>query len=227
MMGWFGSICSGISSCVSAVGSCFSSAASYLGSAFTSMVDKGLAIGKSVLSSVGNIATGLLQSFGIFKEKETVEDMGDRAFQAHEQNIVPEQFDNFDQYLDNLRNFPLDPEKSKEITTDQKIYKGLEVAGRGLDDKFNTPTGTMSKVFELAAQSPDFFTADRFKSILDSGMDIVSIADYFEGKLGAGEALDVEADLFKIEQSLQPGRDDAEIYKKLDDVKDVIQGRVE
>ncbi len=226
-MGLIDFVCSVGSSICSYCSSAISSAASYLGNAFTTMVDKGLEIGRSILSSVGNMATGLLQSFGIFKEKETVEEMGDRAFQAHEQNIVPEQFEHFDQYLDNLRNFQLDPEKSKEITTDQKIYKGLEVAGRGLDDKFNTPTGTMVKVFELAAQSPDFFTADRFKSILDSGMDIVSIADYFEGRLGAGEALDVETDLFKIEQSLQPGRDDSEIYKKLDDIKNVIQGRME
>ena len=219
-----GSFCS---SAISSISSGLSAATSYLGGALGKVVEKGLEVGKDILGTVGKIASSVLQDFDIFKENETVEDMGDRALQAHEKNIVPEQFDDFGEYLENLRNFNLDPEMTQEIKTDQKIYKGLEVAGRGLDDKFNTPTGTMAKVMLMVAQAPDYFTADRVKTILDSGMNVVLVADYFGGKLGAGEALDIEGQLCKIEKTLQPGKEDAEIYKTLDDVKNVIQGRVE
>jgi hypothetical protein len=207
-MGWlsdaYSSVCSVVSSAASWAVSGLSSAASYLGGALSSA----LSVGGGLLGSIGNIASGLLQGLGIFKKDERPEDIGDRAMQAHEQGVVPEKFDNFSQYMESLRSFDLDPQKTKETTTDQKIFKGLEVGGRALEDKYNAPEGSMANVWVLAAANPEYFTADRFQSILGSGMDIPSIVDYFEGKLGSGEALEIEDDLVDIDQHANPGKDE-------------------
>lgn len=214
-MGILSSIGSAFSSAVSSVGSFFSSAVSGIGSAlnsaasyFGSGLSAALSAGGSLLGTVGNVASNLMHGLGLFKKNETLPDMGDRALQAEAQDIKPQHFDNFSQYIDKLRNFELDPEKSKVITQDQKTFKGLEVAGRALEDKYNAPEGGMANVWALAAQSPEFFTSERFESILGSGMDITIIADYFDGKLGAGEALEIEDELVNNDQAAHPGKDE-------------------
>ena len=89
-MGLFDSFCSGVSSffsgAVSFVSSGLSAAASWCGEKFTNIIcsDGGL------FGKIGGIAGGILQALGLWGEKETPEDVGDRALQAHEQGIFPE-----------------------------------------------------------------------------------------------------------------------------------------
>lgn len=225
-MSLFGSICSGFSSIVSGavnfVSSGISAAASWCGEKFTNIID----VGKDVLSNVGGIAGSLMQGLGIWGEKETPKDFGDRALQAHEQGIFPETFENFGHYMAGLRSFDLDPKKSEESTTDQKIFKGLEVAGRALEDKFNAPTGSMANVWVLAGANPEYFTSDRFQSMMNAGMDIASVVDYFEGKLGGGESLEVEDQLVDVDQKKHPEKTEnssrQEIYAAVETAKNIL-----
>lgn len=214
-----GSFCSGV---VSSVSSGLSAAASWCGEKFSAIVSAGA----GVLSGIGSMAGSLLQGLGLWGEKETPEIMGDRALQAHAQEIFPETFKNFDEYMECLRNFDLDPKKSEESTTDQKIFKGLEVAGRALEDKFNAPTGSMANVWVLAGANPEYFTSDRFQSLLKSGVDIASVVDYFEGKLGGSESLEVEDQLVDTDQATYPGKDPQgsreEIYAAVETAKNIL-----
>jgi len=176
------------------------------------LLEKGL----EILKVVENIANVISQVFGIFGKNESVEDMGDRAIQAAEQGITPDQFDDHESYLNTLRGIELVPERSGELTPTQKIVSGLAVAGRGLDEKFGTPEGTMANLWLLAGANPAYFTADRLSAFLTTGQDIMSVVDYFEGKLGAGESLDVEDKLVGLDKTLSPEQDEksirAEIY---------------
>ena len=225
-MGWFGNCCSSVGSFFSSVGSSicsgFSAAASWCGEKFSAIVNAGVGI----LSSVGSVAANLLQGLGLWGKKETPEDIGDRAFQAHEQGIFPDTFENFGQYMDSLRTFDLDPKKSADSTTEQKIFKGLEVAGRALEDKYNAPTGSMANVWVLAAANPEYFTSDRFQSMLNSGVDIASVVDYFEGKLGGGESLEIEDQLVDIDQQTHSDKSDEasreEIYAAVETAKNIL-----
>lgn len=221
-MGLWDSICSVASSVGSAISSGLSSAASWCGEKFSTLVS----VGKVALETVGGIAGSLLQGLGLFGKQETPENMGDRALQADAQGIFPDTFEDFSKYMESLRNFELDPEKSKKTTTDEKIFKGLEVAGRALEDKFNAPTGNMANVWVLAGTNPDYFTSERFQSILNSGMDVASIVDYFEGTLGGGEALEIEDQLVNIDRQANPGKDDRtsreEIYTAAEAAKNIL-----
>jgi hypothetical protein len=225
-MGFLDSICSGVSSFVSSVGSAISSglsaAASWCGEKFGAVIDAG----KNILGTVGGVAGSLLQGLGLWGAKETPEDVGDRALQAHEQSIFPESFERFSEYMEKLRNFDLDPKKTEESTTDQKIFKGLEVAGRALEDKFNAPTGGMANVWVLAGANPEYFTSDRFHSLLNSGVDMASVVDYFEGKLGGGESLEVEDQLVDTDQATYPGKDPQssrqELYAAVETAKNIL-----
>ncbi len=225
-MGLWDSICGGVSSVVSSVSSSISSglgtAASWCGEKFGAVIDAG----KNILGTVGGIAGNLLQGLGLWGEKETPEGMGDRALQAHEQRIFPDKFENFSEYMEDLRNFDLDPKKSLESTADQKIFKGLEVGGRALEDKFNAPTGSMSNVWVLAGANPEYFTSDRFHSLLNSGIDIASVVDYFEGNLGGAESLELEEQLVDTDQATYPGKDRQssrqELYAAVEIAKNIL-----
>lgn len=223
-MGIFSSIGSAISSACSFVGSALSTAASWAGSAFSAVVSAGTGL----IGGVAGMAGGLLKSLGIWgKDDPEPEEWGDRAMQAEEQHIFPDRFDDFPAYLDALRNFPLDPDKTKESTPDQKQFKGLEVAGRALEDKFNAPEGSMANVFYLAAVNPAYFTSERFQSLLTSGADIAAVADYFNGKLGGAESLDIENELIDLDQKTNPGSNEqtsrAELYEAVETAQHTLR----
>lgn len=193
---------SAISGACSFVGSAVSTAASWAGSALSAVVGAGTGIVGGLASMAGNLLKGL----GIFgKDDPEPEEWGDRAMQAEEQQIFPDRFDDFPSYLDALRNFPLDPDKTKESSPELKQFKGLEVAGRALEDKFNASEGSMANVFYLAASNPAYFTSERLQSLLNSGADIATVADYFNGKLGGAESLDIENELVDLDQKTNPG----------------------
>jgi hypothetical protein len=225
-MGWLSDACSSAGSFFSSVGSSISSglssAASWCGEKFSTLVN----VGKVALGTVGNMAGDLLQGLGLFGKHETPENVGDRALQADAQGIFPDKFEDFDGYMESIRSFDLDPQKSEESTTDQKIFKGLEVAGRALEEKFNAPTGSMANVWVLAGANPEYFTSDRFQSILESGIDVPSIVDYFEGTLGGGESLDIEDQLVLVDQRANPDKDEQssrnEIYAAVDTAKNIL-----
>jgi hypothetical protein len=196
-----------------------------VGRGLGTVIEKGLEVGRNVLGGLASMAGDLLWKENVFKPGETVENMGDRAIQAHEQQIFPEKFEDFNEYMQELRNFKLDTEKSEDSTTDQKILKGLEIGGRGLDEKFGTTPGAMANVWMLGGAHPEYFTSDRFQSIFNAGMDITAIANYFEGKLGVGEALKIENRLVEIDRSNYPEKDERstreEVYKAAETVQNI------
>lgn len=182
-----------------------------------------LAQGLEALKVVGQIANTVAQIMGIFKEGESAEDMGDRAMQAAEQGITPDQFDDHAEYVDKLRNFELDEEKSAKTSPVQKIVSGLAVASAGLDDKLNLPEGTAGGLWVLAGAKPDYFNADRLSQFLKTGQDIRSIIDYFEGKMGGAESLDVEDELVALDKSTAPEQDEKSIRAQIYGAADTVQ----
>jgi hypothetical protein len=179
--------------------------------------------GLEILRVVEGIANTVAQVAGVFKGHETAENIGDRALQAAEQGITPDRFDDHADYMNALRGFQLNPEKTEALSPAQKIVTGLAIAGRGLDEKVGTPEGTVGNLWVLAAAKPDYFSADKLSQFLHAGQDIASIVDYFSGKLGGGESLDVEDKLVELDKSMAPEQDEdsirAQIYATVDAVQ--------
>lgn len=182
-----------------------------------------LAQGMEAFKVVAQIVDTISLVFGIFKGGENTENMGDRALQAAEQGITPDDFDDHAQYMDALRDFKLDDAKSEKTPVEQKIIAGFALAGRGLDDKFNSPEGTMSSLIPLIAANPLYFSADKLIQILKSGQDIGTIIEYFEGKLGGGEALETEDKLVQMTQTDTSAEDEQSIREKIYGAAEAVQ----
>lgn len=175
------------------------------------LLEKGL----EILRVVEGIANTVSQVMGIFNSHETAENIGDRAIQAADKGLTPDQFENHGEYMSALRDFELDPAKSEKLSDSQKIVSGLAVAGRGLDEKFGSAEGTMGNLWWLAAAKPDYFAADKLTQFLKTGQDIMSIVDYFEGKLGGGESLEVEDKLVELDKKMSPDTEEKSIREKI------------
>ncbi len=182
-----------------------------------------LAQGLEALKVVAQVANAVMQVIGIFKEGESVDGMGDRAMQAAEQGITPDQFDDHAEYVEKLRSFELDEAKSAKIDPMQKIVSGLAVASAGLDEKFNMSEGAAGGLWVLAGANPDYFNADRLTQFLKTGQDIRSIIDYFEGKIGGSESLEVEDALVELDKTTAPDQDEKSIRAQIYDAADAVQ----
>jgi len=183
------------------------------------LLEKGI----EVLRVVENIANTVAQVIGIFNGNETAENIGDRAIQAAEQGVKPDQYGTHTEYMNALREFKLNPEKTTELTDIQKIASGLAVAGRGLDEKFGTPEGTMGKLWWLAAAMPEYFVANKLIEYAKTGQDVTSIFNYFEGKLGTGASLRVEDKLVELDKSMTPDQEEKSIRSQIYAAAEAVQ----
>ncbi|MFV3306050.1 hypothetical protein ACNFBT_12290 [Pseudomonas sp. NY15181] len=175
------------------------------------------------LNTFVGVAQAVLQLLQVFKPSEQLDEMGDRTIQAAEKGIKPDDFDNFEEYMDKIRAFELDPKRSAEISSEQKYAAGLMVGGLALDDKFKVSVGTMANIWVLPASAPEYFNAKRLEAILGQTRDVLNVINYFNGKLGPADALAVEESLMSAEKALDPAKDNAAIYADLDEVSRQVQ----
>src|SRR5690606_14881198 len=133
-------ISSAVSSAVSSIGSALSSFSTNVGGVLGGIID-GL---KPVATAIGNFANSFLQALGILKPNESTQDLGDRALQAADKGITLDKFENFDDYMAELRDFDLDPEVSAKRSTAEKLVAGMGVATIGVEDKFNAERGSLN-----------------------------------------------------------------------------------
>ena len=202
-MGLFSIIGSAISSGFSAVSNAFSTAAS-VASAIGSRVAEfasnikpilgpilttiAAVIPHPVVKAVVTCANALLHALSIFHPNENVQDMGDRALQAAEKGITMDKFEDFDDYIDALRKFELDPEASKKHGAAEKLIAGLGIATAGIEDKFNAAPGSLSNLWLLPITNPEYFTPERLKSLLENGGPIGDISAYLESRMNGETA---------------------------------------
>ncbi|OQA77754.1 MAG: hypothetical protein BWY32_02261 [bacterium ADurb.Bin243] len=61
------------------------------------------------------------------QDEKTVEDLGDRAIQAREKGIKPENYKTYEEYLKAIENFETDPVRSSNISWKRKLDSGLSL----------------------------------------------------------------------------------------------------
>lgn len=174
---------------------------------------------------IGNTIGDIAKVLGIFNGDEKIDDIGERALHAAAQNIKPENFDKYEQYIEEIRNFEIDSIKAQKFTSEQKSVAGMAVAIRGMEDKYRLPEGALNELPLLILRAPEYFTAERLTSILAITGDIPTIIEYFDNKLGRTDKTNVESIFIQAEQCRNPEKTYEEIKSEINAVAAAVAAK--
>lgn len=177
----------------------------------------------AVATSVSAIATAVsavAHAFGLTKTTNP-EQLGDKALQADEDGIHPDNYDTFQEYLDAVEEFEIDPEKSEKWTKEEKEMRALQISSTLLIDKFGKNAETM--IYEMA-KNPEHFTIERSKAYLeiaeDKGIDIENIKLLLDNELDDyKDMLEADNAMYDIEKTINPQLSEFEHTNKLIDLR--------
>lgn len=186
----------------------------------TSIVNGLAVIGMAVqgIKAIGSAVISLGKALGIIKPERKVEELGDKAIQAEEQGIKPENFEKYEDYVKKIEDFEVDSEKSKQISEEEKIAKGTEV-GIGLAiDKFSE--AGIRDIVEIFSKNPEYFTEARMSEIFKTGIEdkenFSNIVSFFNGKEPNFETNVKSRDmLIDIEKKLNPHISDKDAFNNV------------
>ncbi len=209
----FSSACSAIGSAVSSIGSALTSFASSIAPVLGSIIETFA----PVAEAVGKFANAFLQGLGILKPDEKIEDFGERAMQAAAQGITIDKFENFEDYMEALRDFDLDEAIAEKRTPAEKIVAGLGIGTIAVEDKFNAERGSLNGMWLLPIANPEFFTPARMEGFVATGRLGSDVYRYLEGKLSGAESRTFEKTLATTTEDMP--REESIVYAALDSAR--------
>jgi len=171
-----------------------------------------------VLHAVAKIVESVAEALGL--GQQNVEDLGDRAIQVHDKGYRTEDFESYEEYVQFIKDFELDPEKSAQIRPEVKAAYGIKVLSEQVEAKYGFKLGDFLPVI---ASNVDYFTADRVLAIRDAfakaNMAVGDLGAYMEYKLNGTEMGKVEDALVKAESTLKENDGKSE-----DEIRNTIHG---
>ncbi|SEI64754.1 hypothetical protein SAMN05421831_10687 [Allopseudospirillum japonicum] len=201
-MGLWSAVCgiatSVASSVVSGVGKLVGSVATGIGTAVSTLVGKGAAFVGRVASVVENVA----KANEVLAPEEKMQDIGEKSIQAADQGIVPQKFEKYEDYMNKIRAFEVDPIKADSVPVEQKLGAAVAVSLQGLEIKLDLPKGSTGNMLRLIMFSPEYFHSGRVRSLVDRRMDFDKVTDYFTGQLDLKDTRAVRDELLTAEKSL-------------------------
>lgn len=110
-----------------------------------------------IAAVVVDIIANIAKALAVKNPNENVDELGDRVIQADEAGIHPENFEKYDDYMKAISEFEVDPERSKEISLDNKREKGVNCLLAGIAEKSGIDTGIVPLLVEGINNNKDFF----------------------------------------------------------------------
>ena len=158
-----------------------SSGFSGLGSLFSALAPI-VSLTIDVLKALAKAIEAFAKEMGIIEADENIEELGDKALQC---DMQPEDFDEFDEYLDYVRKVELDPEKSESFSEVEKLAAGSLILTNGIEEKAGIKMGDF--LLNIASKDPQSFNAENLKNYIDvfsdAGVDLDRISDLESGKI--------------------------------------------
>ncbi len=211
-MGFWGSVGSFIGGAVSAIGGAISS----IGGALASAASTFLKVAGEFLGPVAQIISAISNMLGIKKEEEDLEEIGAKAMQSDKK---PEDFDNYTDYINHLRNdIQLDKAKFEKAGDAEKLARtavGATVLAKGIEDKkgFEIPNETWVAMAKLGLENKEK-EVDALLDTFKNGK-LEDFARYVDGKLDAKTEGEVGDKLVQMYQKLEPSASIEDIEKKV------------
>ena len=145
------------------------------------------------------------------------EELGDKSIQAEEAGIKVKDFDTYQEYVKAIRDFQIDPEKTKRISLDEKLAKALELEIIMLMKE--KPEISVKPCMDLIANHIDFFTPVKVEAFCKLLMEDNKLIDNIEKVVAKNERnpeifKTAYATLANIEKQIDPAISDNEAIKR-------------
>ncbi len=172
------------------------------------------------LKVIGNSIASIAKALGIIKPERDVEEIGDRAFQAEEKGMTPDKYSSYEAWVKDIEkdDWGYDPEKNKDMDSQKKVLKGVEVSTAVTVERF--PGLPIQEFFSLAVKNPEFFTVERMDEIGKlAGADsdaFGKVVNYVTGSAKDHTTVDMASDiLMDIERTIDPSVSENVAYDKV------------
>ena len=189
--------------------------------AISSFMPKLLEIVGKNLIQIANIIIGIVKGLGIVEPEENATDLGDKALQAEEAGITPENYDSYEEYLKAVEKFETNPERSAEINEEDKLQKGAEVITATLVERYGDP---IIALFEIVAKNPSYFEQRMpfFTEMQKNDSNtFADITRYMSGKeTDINKADETLEKIFEVEKKVDPDTTIADMMKNIEKLKD-------
>lgn len=207
------------------LGSLFSGIANVLSVVVTKLVPAIIKIIGVQLEKFGRALENFFKELGLIEPQDNVEEIGDKALQAEQDDLHPikiEDFDSHEKYLAAIKEYEVDAEKSALIPKDDKFHKALEILLGAAIARYGQP---MSEFSQIVVSNPDFYSKagrlNEFASLIRSDpKTFAELVNYMENKSMSTEKNDAAFDkLVEMEKKVNPDATDAEIWTAVSDMK--------
>lgn len=180
-------------------------------------VTKIIAIVGPELIKFANIISVILRGLDILSPEKEIRDLGDQAIQAEEQGIKAENYDSYGEYLNAVKNFEIDKEKSALIDDNKKVEKGIEIVTINLVEKYGE---VILDLFMMIAKNPQYFEkrVPYFTELQKEDPNTFSdITRYIEGKeTDMDRADETLSKMYDVEKKID---EDASLQKMMDEIE--------
>jgi len=172
------------------------------------------------LKIVANALVELCKLFGLIEEKEDPEKLGDKMIQAEDAGIYRDDFSTDREYYEAIKNFDVDPEKSKQISQQDKLAHGSDLMANMINEK--VPDFPLESAFTMFTHNEKYFTAEAGRAeevikISETDPEIFArIDDFMSGKEKDADVIEETlGTLVEIEKSINPDKAEDEIQNML------------
>lgn len=180
-----------------------------------------LAVAKLAIEGLKMLCGALMciaKALGLLQPENKVDELGDKALQAEEAGIVPENFDTYAEYVKQVEEFEVDPEKSALYTDTEKVLKGTELTAGVMLEEF--PDLPVEQFFTYAGKNPEYFTEARMEALGEQVKEEPGLLRDVLGYLDGSEKNDLKLDhtmaaLVDIEKKIDPEISDRDALKKV------------
>lgn len=175
--------------------------------------------------AVTNAIGGLLNFLGIMQPSEKVEDFGERILQASERGIGLNRMEEFNEYMQNLRNFELDPELESTRPRLHRLAAAMTIGVVALSRRFglDPELATLSYMLRVFDKNDSLFTPERVCEFLRIPGLICNIGDYLEGRLSPDQALDMAKKIHEVMLRYDPRVEFSALCETLAAIRDDYQ----
>jgi len=181
---------------------------------------------------IGNICSLVTEIAEATTDKPTGLDTVDLAMRAEASEQKPEDFDNYNDYIEHLaKNIKADKEKMENLTDSEKMaysLAGLAIREQQISQNLgvSVPAETYVDAYKAQMTAPELKNLIQFAA--NTMSDMPRLGDYFKGeKLEQTEQTQMRSGLYEAIKESNPEMSEADIKEKIFDMKENYNNETE